>query len=115
MHGIVRPQIPRSFEGAYLMVALRKSAFNDLVVDYDRDADVLYITSGPPRPGYGDEGEDDIIFRFAESDGVPIGATIVGYEALDWPQRRFRLYKIVANHLRLAESEVASAFAVAGV
>ena len=97
------------------MGALRKVAESRLVIDYDRDADVLYVNYGPSVPGYGDAGEDDMIFRYSEADDAPIGVTIIGFASVGWPSRRRRLYYIISKHLHLNETTVASAFSSAGV
>lgn len=46
-------------------------------VDYDAESDVLYLSVGEPRPGYGDETPEGHILRFDEDD-VLCGVTLVG-------------------------------------
>ena len=72
-----------------------------VAADFDPGADVLYVTYGKPVPGYGDEGPEDIILRYAERDETPIGATIIGYRAMGWPQRKPRLAKVIGGHLHI--------------
>lgn len=52
-------------------------------VDYDHDADVLYLSIGAPRPGYGEETPEGHVLRFDET-GEFCGITMIGVrEALD--------------------------------
>lgn len=44
---------------------------------YDRDADVLYLSSGPPVPGYGEETPEGHVLRFDEH-GRFVGLTLIG-------------------------------------
>lgn len=78
-------------------------------VDYDSEADVLYVSYGLPRPGYGDQGDDDIILRFSEYDDSPTGATIVGYRELGWPGRLESLGDAVGRHLHIDPNDVVRA------
>jgi uncharacterized protein YuzE len=45
--------------------------------EYDADADVLYLSIGEPRPGYGEETPEGHIARFDET-GEFCGVTLVG-------------------------------------
>ena len=56
---------------------------------YDRHADVLYIALGRPRPDYGEEGDEGIIWRFAEADDAPCGVTVLGFRDV-WSGREGR-------------------------
>jgi len=76
-----------------------------LRADYDDEADVLYLTYGKPRPGYGDTGPDDITLRYSD-DGSPIGATIIGYRALNWPTRRSDLARRLSRHFGVSLRDV---------
>ena len=44
---------------------------------YDAEADVLYVTNGGPRPGYGEETPEGHILRFDE-EGALYGVTLIG-------------------------------------
>lgn len=83
--------------------------------DYDQEGDVLYLTLGIPGPGFGDVGYDDIIFRFSDVEERPIGATIVGYRAAQWPKRKNELAEAVGDHLHVGPQEVLSALAEIGL
>jgi hypothetical protein len=93
------------------MVALRNRASEGIDVDFDEDADVLYITFGPVKPGYGDRGEEDVVLRFADDDS-PTGVTVIGYYATGWPLKKERLAEITARHLRLPTLYVLKALSV---
>ena len=93
------------------MVALKKVHAPSIRANYDRDADVMYVTFGDYQPGFGDDGDDDVILRFADADGAPSGATIIGYAELGWPDRKDRLSEIVSRHLGVRPSEVSKALA----
>jgi hypothetical protein len=43
---------------------------------YDADADVLYLSMGGPRPGYGEETPEGHVLRFDE-DGNFYGVTLI--------------------------------------
>jgi uncharacterized protein YuzE len=50
-------------------------------VAYDRDADVLYLSIGPPKPGSGEETPEGHIVRYDDA-GELMGITIVGARLL---------------------------------
>jgi uncharacterized protein YuzE len=50
-------------------------------VAYDRDADVLYLSIGPPKPGTGEETPEGHIVRYDDA-GELMGITIVGARLL---------------------------------
>ncbi len=47
---------------------------------YDRDADVLYISIGTPRPAHTYEDEHGLLLRKDPKSGETVGATILDYE-----------------------------------
>lgn len=47
-------------------------------VDYDADADVLYLSIGKPRPAVGEETPEGHVLLYAQDDGELCGLTIVG-------------------------------------
>ncbi len=51
-----------------------------LELSYDRDADVLYISIGTPRPAYSYEDEHGLLLRKDPGNGELVGATILDYE-----------------------------------
>lgn len=58
------------------MTKIRIGAWEFDDVDYDADADVLYLSIGPPRPGVGRESPEGHILRFDE-DGKFFGVTLI--------------------------------------
>jgi uncharacterized protein YuzE len=50
-------------------------------IDYDREADVLYISLGPPRPAAGLEPEEGLVLRLDPESDELVGVTIVGARA----------------------------------
>ncbi len=93
------------------MEALKKVDLQSISADYDSQADVMYLRFGDEQPGFGDDGDDDVILRFADADGAPSGATIIGYAELGWPDRKDRLAEIVSRHLGVRPVEVTQALA----
>jgi uncharacterized protein YuzE len=53
-----------------IAVNIRKD--KNLDVDYDEEADVLYISFGKPQPADDSEEVDDVIYRFRENELVGI-------------------------------------------
>lgn len=90
-------------------------AYSNVVADYDSLGDTLYFVLGKPKPGYGDAGYRDIIFRFSSDDEKPIGATIVGYEATHWSNRKAELAEAVGKHLHVPPALVISALKEIGL
>ena len=54
--------------------------------DYDWDADVLYISFGPPRPARGEHYDDDIVLRYALDTDDLVGITVLGYRRIGGPE-----------------------------
>jgi uncharacterized protein YuzE len=48
---------------------------------YDADADVLYLSMGEPRPGYGQETPEGHIARFDDA-GEFYGVTLIGVQEM---------------------------------
>jgi len=59
-------------------------------LDYDHDADVLYVSFGPPRPAVGEHYDDDIILLHALDTGALVGITVVGYVAIGGAEELLR-------------------------
>lgn len=59
-------------------------------MDYDRAADVLYISLGPPRPAVGLEPEEGLVLRLDPETDELVGVTIVGARARLQPQPDWR-------------------------
>lgn len=50
----------------------------NLTWDYDEDADVLYISVGPPQPAVGVDIGEGLIIRYDEAGREVVGLTVVG-------------------------------------
>jgi hypothetical protein len=79
-----------------------------LEVDFDRDADVLYVSRGNPVPSYAGEAPDGILLRWADDDSRPTGVTAIDFCG-NWSGRLPEFYAVVAAHLRVPERTVARA------
>ena len=53
----------------------------DLVTEYDRLADVLYVATNRNGPAIGREGDDGIIWRYLDSDGTIVGMTVMDFDS----------------------------------
>jgi len=45
---------------------------------YDDEADVLYVSFGPPRPATGLDLGEGVVVRYEERTGKVVGVTIIG-------------------------------------
>ena len=82
-----------------------KIANSKFVVDYDEDADVLYLAKGVPVPAYVDEDDNGLAFRFSMDD-EPCGVTVVGFISSHWSDRINELASIVGEKLNLRSTEL---------
>jgi uncharacterized protein YuzE len=58
--------------------SVRNSNANNLHIRYDEEADVMYVSFGPPVPADDSEmGEDDILYRYR--DGEVVGLTVTHF------------------------------------
>lgn len=53
-----------------------------LISRYDEDADVLYLSFGEPRPGYGEHIDADIVLRHSLHDDEIVGITVIGFRQM---------------------------------
>ena len=49
-----------------------------MLIDYDREADVLYISIGKPRKAIGVDIGEGAIVRYMEETGEVVGLTLIG-------------------------------------
>ena len=95
------------------MAAIDKhsSASARMTADYDRDADVLYVRVGEPRPAEGEDLPGEIVRRYALDDASACGVTIIGDHRNRWHRKPRKLARILAEHLDVerATSLVAAA------
>ena len=92
------------------MVATREKIAHspNLSADYDRDADVLYIALGDPRPAEGEDSARGIVYRFAMDDNAPCGVTIIGFHRNNWDKNISAVAALVSKHLNVPNSIVTS-------
>lgn len=53
----------------------------EVTLNYDQEADVLYISAGPPVPALGVDIGDGIILRYDEPRREVVGLTVLGVKA----------------------------------
>ena len=54
---------------------------DNLSIEYDSEADVLYVSVGQPRPAITIEDRDGVLIRKDPSSGKPIAVTVLNYES----------------------------------
>ncbi len=64
------------------MAFVIEQRFEDVQYEYDRDADALYVSFGPPRPAVALSVEDWLLIRVAPSPPQICGLTIVAFKQL---------------------------------
>jgi|SRR6516165_5268135 len=97
------------------MAAIDKhsSASARMTADYDRDADVLYVRVGEPRPAEGEDLPGGIVRRYALDDASACSVTIIGYHRNRWHRKPRKLAKILADHLGVDAERATSLVAAA--
>jgi hypothetical protein len=95
------------------MATLTKYKRLAIEADYDRHADVLYISLGKPRPDEGEDKPHGVVFRFSIEDGAPSGATVVGYRRNEWDKAVQNLSATIANHLSVSSEDLMTAIILA--
>lgn len=71
---------------------------------YDPDADVLYLSIGPPREGYGEETPEGHILRFDEH-GEFYGVTIIDAQRIMQADGHVVLTLPKREHVELSEDQ----------
>jgi hypothetical protein len=77
--------------------------------NFDRRADVLYLSLGKPRDDEGEDGPRGVILRFGADDGHPSGVTVIGYIDNGWPRDIDELAAIASVHLAVRKADVIKA------
>jgi uncharacterized protein YuzE len=52
---------------------------SELILDYDREGDVLYASLGPPQYAVTDEVDEDILLRYCPPSRDVVGITLVNF------------------------------------
>jgi sugar phosphate isomerase/epimerase len=76
--------------------------------DYDRHADVLYIAIDHPMPGYAEEGDDGIYYRFSLDTNKPCGITVDGFHAF-WNGKELEVIRKASEFLKAPLGDVEAA------
>jgi hypothetical protein len=84
-----------------------------ITIDFDRDADVLYIALGSPQPAESEERDKGIVLRYSVKNDAPCGVTVVGFRDHGWARRRNDLVALVAEHLGVPPEVVSDALSQA--
>jgi hypothetical protein len=96
------------------VVAVRDKAPNVMPeVDYDREADVLYVSLGRPQSDEGEDHPKGIVLRYRIKDNLPSGVTVIGFRHFGWHTERAALAETIAAHLSIDRGEVERAIAFA--
>jgi uncharacterized protein YuzE len=64
------------------MASLRLDNPKAIDMDYDGEADVLYLSFGPPREALGVDLGEGVIARYIEDTGEIVGFTFVGLKRI---------------------------------
>ena len=80
------------------MAAVKKTPNPALSIDYDAEADVLYLALGKPRPAEGQDGPNGLVYRYAIDDNAPCGVTIIGLRRNQWDGKPAELARLIAGH-----------------
>ena len=64
------------------MASLKLEEPKTIDMDYDGEADVLYLSFGPPRAALGIDFGEGVIARYIEDTGELVGFTFVGLKRI---------------------------------
>lgn len=81
-----------------------KAQADQLDVQLDVDADVLYVSSGWNGPIEGTGQPDGVQLDFALDTNNPCGVTVIGFSHYGWPERLPELATLVAEHLTVSRN-----------
>jgi len=76
--------------------------------DYDKRADVLYITTVPPVPSEGEENNNGIEIDYSIKDGNPCGIKLIGYKKLGWERKSEDIINCVSTNLNTTKKYASS-------
>jgi hypothetical protein len=80
-----------------------------VTADYDRAADVLYVTLATPVPDEGEDAPRGVILRYSMKDNSPTGATVVGLANNNWLTEVDNLSTILSKHMKTNSNEIKEA------
>ena len=75
-------------------------------VRYDKDADVLYITTPEYGPASGEEDQPGVYWRYLNSDGTLVGVTVLDYTSY-WKPRFKNLVEQFSEHFHVPRQAAA--------
>jgi hypothetical protein len=88
-------------------MAKKEKAAPALVVDYDLDTDVLFISSGAAGPSEGSRGRNGLIVRYPLNDPlVACGVVVVQFRSSGWASNVAKLAVVVANILSVEPEQM---------
>lgn len=71
---------------------------------YDRDSDVLYLSSRPGVPARSREEQPGMVWRYDVEGGDLVGVTVIDFGTY-WRRRRRELVEQIANRFHLSPEE----------
>ena len=77
------------------------------MVRYDRDSDVLYISTRPGRHGVAEESLPGVLWRYEPGDGEIVGVTILDFSHY-WKPRLDDLVRDLEDRLKITAREAES-------
>lgn len=75
-----------------------------LSISYDRDSDVLYVSTRPDAPARSEEEKPGLLWRYDPESGELTGLTIVDFGTF-WRRRRRELIQDFASRFRMSREE----------
>lgn len=75
-----------------------------LSVDYDDEADTLYLSLGEPRPAVGEVDDKGVILRYALDNEDHCGVTVPWFK--EWADEREDLASRISTFLSVPKTEV---------
>ena len=103
MNEIARQMIASVCRGTPLEEAMRN--IREFKIAYDKDADVLYITT-PHQPAHrGVEDESGLVWRYGV-EGRPLGCTVMDFSEYWYPTRKRLLARELARNLEIPSAQI---------
>lgn len=80
-----------------------------LAINFDRNADVFYVSTGWEGPVEGMGCYDGIELNFQHDTTLPCGVTVIGFHAYGWAKRLPELADVIADHLHVPNDQIYAA------